>query len=224
MRKKATFAIGITVLFIALAFQAAALSPTPTCVETSEINAVDTFMDVVEQAASQSTSSHEFYNKLVNLCTEPQFQRFHIIQEILSKILGFMTLQDTCFLKGTPFGNFMDKVVDRLLPNERPDYLVISYGVYKRFNPLKQNTMTRLKPGLSMWRYSGDSLFMKGRTLVIERQPFGIHQRITGAQLGLMRGFKGIYFDHESKLTGNSYIFFIGHASRIRVFDLTPFH
>jgi hypothetical protein len=46
---------------------------------------------------------------------------------------------------------------------------------------------------------------------------------MTGPQVGLMSGFKGIYIDHESKLTGDSYVFFIGHAHRIRVFDLTPF-
>jgi hypothetical protein len=90
-------------------------------------------------------------------------------------------------------------------------------------NPFKENTVAHLKPGLSMWRYSAASILIKGRTLVLERKPFGIHQKIAGPQLGLMRGFKGIYIDHESKLTANSYIFFMGHAPRIRVFDLTPF-
>jgi hypothetical protein len=43
-----------------------------------------------------------------------------------------------------------------------------------------------------------------------------------GPQLGLMKGFKGIYIDIESKLTGNAYVFFMGRVDRIRTFDLTP--
>jgi hypothetical protein len=73
-----------------------------------------------------------------------------------------------------------------------------------------------------MWRYSDTSMILTGRTLVIERQPFEIHQKVKGPQLGLMRCFKGIYLDIESKLTGNSYVFFMGRANRIHAFDLTP--
>jgi hypothetical protein len=73
-----------------------------------------------------------------------------------------------------------------------------------------------------MWRYSDTAKLLKGRTLILERQPFGIHQKMLGPQLGFMKGFKGIYIDIESKLTGNAYVFFLGRAHRIRAFDLTP--
>ena len=223
MRKKAPFAAGILFLFVALAFQASALTPSITCVETQEANAVDTFMNNIEKAASQSTSVNEFYDKVLSLSNGPDFHRFPILQEMLGKVLCFMTGMNQGLLKGTSLGDQLSDLMNRISPNARPDYLVISYGVYKRYNPFKENTVTHLKPGLSMWRYSTASDLIKGKTLVLERKPFGIHQRIVGPQIGLMRGFKGIYLDHESKLTGNSYIFFIGHAHRIRVFDITPF-
>ncbi len=73
-----------------------------------------------------------------------------------------------------------------------------------------------------MWRYSDASKLLKGRTLIIGRQPFEIHQKMSGPQLGFMKGFKGIYFDFESRLTGDSYVFIMGRAHRIRAFDLTP--
>ena len=78
------------------------------------------------------------------------------------------------------------------------------------------------KEGFSMWRYSDTAKLLKGKTLILERHPFGVHQRMMGPQLGIMRGFRGIFLDIESKLTGNSYVFFIGGARRIRAFDLTP--
>ena len=223
MRKKAPLAVGITFLFVALAFQASALTPPITCIETQESNAVDAFMSNVEKAASQSTSDKEFFDKLLSLSNGPDLHRFPILQEMLEKILGFMKGMNTGVLKGTSLSDQLHDLMNRISPNARPDYLVISYGVYKRHNPFKENTITRLKPGLSMWRYSDASILIKGKTLVLERKPFGIHQKIIGPQIGLMRGFKGIYLDHESKITGDSYVFFIGHAHRIRVFDLTPF-
>jgi len=223
MIKKAPFAVGIMFLFVALAFQATALTPSINCIEAQETNAVDTFMSNVEKAASQSTSENQFYEKVLSLSNGPDFHRFPILQEMLCKLLGFMTGMNQGFLKGTSLGDQLSALIDQISPNARPDFLVISYGVYKRHNPFKENTITRLKPGLSTWHYSTGTLLHRCRTLVLERKPFGIHQSIAGPQIGLMRGFKGIYLDHESKLTGDSYIFFIGHAHRIRVFDITPF-
>lgn len=223
MRKKAPFAVGIIFLFVALAFQASALTPSATCTETQEANAVDTFMNNVEKAASESTNINEFFDKILVLSNNPDVHRFPILQQILGKLFYFMNSMDGRLLQGTSFGDRLVDLMSRISPNTRPDYLVISYGVYTRFNPFKDNTFTRLKPGLSMWRYSEASIFVKGKTLVLERKPFGIHQKVVGPQIGLMRGFKGIYFDHESKLTANSYVFFIGHAHRVRVFDINPF-
>jgi hypothetical protein len=223
MRKKALLAIGIMFLFVALAFQASALSPSINSVEVQETTAVDNFMDKIEQTANESTSINEFFDKLLNLYNGPDFSKFPVVHEILSKLFCYLMSESGGSMKDTMIGNLLNRMVDRIPSNARPDYLVISYGVYKRHNPFKDNSVTRFKPGLSTWRYSATSILIKGRTLVLERKPFGIHQKMIGPQLGLMQGFKGIYIDHESKLTGDSYVFFMGHAHRIRVFDLTPF-
>jgi hypothetical protein len=223
MIKKATLTIGITFLFVALAFQASALTPPTDSLQVQEATIVEKFMNKVEQIATESTSLSEFYEKLQTLCNGPNFSRFPILQEIMNKLYCFINCDRGYFTKDTPIGDLLDRMMDRIPLSARPDYLVISYGVYHRLNPLKHNTITRFKQGLSMWRYSDTSILIKGRTLVLERKPFGIHQKMTGPQVGLMSGFKGIYIDHESKLTGDSYVFFIGHAHRIRVFDLTPF-
>jgi len=123
------------------------------------------------------------------------------------------------YLHGINVLNVVEKFSEKKV---RPDYFVISYGVYNRLNPMKENSVDRYKRGLSLWHYSDCSKLVDGRTLVLEQQPFGIKQKMTGAQLGLMVGFKGIYLDIESKLTGRSYVFFMGRTERIRVFDLTP--
>ncbi len=223
MRKKTPFAVGIIFLFVALAFQASALTPSTTCTETQEANAVDTFMNNIEKAAAESTNVNQFFDRVLVLSKNPDVHRFPILQEIFGKLFCFLNGMDGRLLKGTSLGDRFADLMGSLSLGSRPDYIVISYGVYKRLNPFKSNTFVHLKPGLSMWRYADASIFMKGRTLVIERKPFGIHQRVAGPQIGLMRGFKGIYYDHESKLTANSYVFFIGHAHRIRVFDIAPF-
>lgn len=223
MIKKASLAIGITFLFVALAFQASALAPSLNPTELQETSAVDKFMDKIEQTANESTSINEFFDKLQTLCNGPDFNRFPIVHEILSKLFCFIMSEQGSSMKDTTIGDLFNSMINRISPNQRPDYLIISYGVYKRHNPFKDNTVTRLKPGLSMWRYSTASILIKGRTLILERKPFGIHQKMIGPQIGLMQDFKGIYIDHESKLTDDSYVFFMGHAHRIRVFDLTPF-
>jgi len=143
-----------------------------------------------------------------------------VIREFIDKIRCFLERAQDFHIVGIDIQDLLDKITSR----NRPDYLVISYGAYHRLNPLKENTIARFKEGLSMWRYSDTSMLLKGRTLIIERQPFGIHQKMAGPQLGIMKGFKGIYLDVESKLTGNSYVFFMGRVQRIRAFDLTPLH
>ena len=72
-----------------------------------------------------------------------------------------------------------------------------------------------------MWRYSGKTTLFTGKTLIMK--DFQVKQRITGPQVGMVLGFKGLYLDTESKLTGNSYILFMGRATRAHAFDITPF-
>ena len=217
MIKKTLFALGITFLFIAVALPISALTTTEN-VEAQEAAAIDQFMNEVERLAGNSKSYTEFLQKLKDLCNSNNSDKFPIIRWLFHKIVSYLISQTGLYIRGI---NVYD-IIEKFSSNSRPDYFVLSYGSYNRLNPMKENSVERFKKGLSMWRYSDSSMLVNGRTLILERQPFGIHQRMTGPQLGLMKGFRGIYLDIESKLTGSSYVFFMGRADRIRAFDLTP--
>jgi hypothetical protein len=218
MIKKTLCAVGITFLFIAVALPISALTTTTENIEEQEAAAIEQFMNEVERSAGDSKSYTEFLQKLKDLCLNNNCDRFPIIRSLLHKIICYLMSQTGLYIRGI---NVYD-LIEKISPNQRPDYFVISYGTYDRLNPIKENSVERFKKGLSLWRYSDSSMLVNGRTLILERQPFGIHQRMTGPQLGLMKGFRGIYLDIESKLTGSSYVFFMGRVDRIRAFDLTP--
>jgi hypothetical protein len=219
MIKKAFLTGSIAFLFIAVSLLSVTAETTQTSsVESQETTLIEKFMDDVEQIASESQNSHEFFEKIKDLCLCNECSTYPVVREFLNKILSYLVKNQEFCISGI---NIQD-LLEKFSPNTRPDYYVISYGAYKRLNPLKKNSINRFKERLSMWRYSDSSMLLKGRTLILERQPFGIHQKMTGPQLGFMKGFKGIYIDIESKLTGNSYVFFMGRAHRIRAFDLTP--
>jgi hypothetical protein len=219
MIKKALLSGSIAFLFIAVSLIPATAETTQlTSVESQETTLIEKFMNNVEQIAAESQSPHEFFEKIQDLCLSNEYSSYPVVREFLNKVISsFVKTQEFCVN-----GINLQDLLDKISPNTRPDFYVISYGAYKRLNPLKENSINRFKERLSMWRYSDTSMLLKGRTLVLERQPFGIHQKLTGPQLGFMKGFKGIYIDIENKLTGNSYVFFMGRAQRIRVFDLTP--
>ncbi|MBU1941937.1 MAG: hypothetical protein KKC68_09215 [Candidatus Thermoplasmatota archaeon] len=185
-----------------------------------EERAVEKIMDLIEDAASRATTFEEFINFLRNLLNRDEFKAFPIIRQILEKLMD-TTIGKTGF---TVRGNSITGVRDwNFFPNRSKKYFVISYGTYNRLNPWKDNQLTLSKEGLTFWRYGGTESLFKGRTLIIERQPFGIKQRVIGSHMGLMTGFRGLFFDMESRITGNSYTMFMGRAQRIRAFDLTPF-
>lgn len=219
MNKKVFLAVSVTLLFISIsALPVYAQMTSEQDLVSQEATTVDKFMDEVEHIASESQTFRDFAEKLQNLCLNNEYGKFTIVREFISKILQFLMKE-----KGLSIGGInINDLLGIFFSKYRPDYFVISYGAYHRLNPWKENSINRFKERLSMWRYSDTSKLLKGRTLILERQPFGIHQRMIGPQLGLMKGFKGIYLDIESKLTGNAYVVFIGRVDRIRTFDLTP--
>jgi hypothetical protein len=123
MRKKALPAIGIMILFVALAFQASALSPSINSIETQETTAINNFMDKIEQTANESASFNEFFDKLLTLCNGPDFSKFPVVHEILSKLFGYMMSQGGDSVKDTVIGNLINSIMDRIPSNARPDYL-----------------------------------------------------------------------------------------------------
>jgi hypothetical protein len=220
MIKKAFLPGSIMVLLIAGSLiPVIAQTTQTTSIESQETTLLEKFMNDIEQIASESQNSHEFFEKIRDLCQSNDYSSYPMIHDFLQKILSFVVKNQEFSINDM---NIQD-ILDGFSIKTHPDYLVISYGAYNRLNPRKENSIDHFKERLSMWRYSDTSKLLKGRTLILERQPFGIHQKMIGPQLGFMKGFKGIYIDIESKLTGNSYVFFMGRAHRIRAFDLTPF-
>ena len=183
-----------------------------------ETRTIEKLMDEVEHIAAEADTFPKFVQQLQELCLKNEYIKFPVVQQLVSKIIQFLTKGRALGASGFNLLDLLGVFSSRLSPN----YFVISYGAYHRLNPRKENSIDRFRERLSMWRYSDSAKLLKGRTLILERQPFGVHQKMLGPQLGFMRGFRGIYLDIESKLTGNAYVFFMGKVQRIRAFDLTP--
>lgn len=219
MIKKACLAGSMIFLLLTSLVMVTAQTTQTSSIASQEMTILDTFMNDVEQIASESQNSHEFFEKIKDLCQGNVYATNPMIHDFLQKILSFLVKNQEFSINNM---NIQD-LLNGFSINTHPDYLVISFGAYNRLNHRKENSINHFKERLSMWRYSDTSKLLKGRTLIIGRQPFGIHQKMIGPQLGFMKGFKGIYIDIESKMTGDSYVFFMGRAHRIRAFDLTPF-
>ncbi len=219
MYKKMFFAGMITFLFVGLIVSPATAEMTQTDdTSNQETRAIERFMEDVEIIAAESQSFSEFIEKLQTICLTNEYIKYPVVQDLIARMLQFLTKERALSSTGLNLLNLFGAFASKLSAN----YFVISYGAYHRLNPRKENSIDRFKERLSMWRYSDTAKLLKGRTLIFERHPFGIHQKMLGPQLGFMKGFKGIFIDIESKLTGNAYVFFLGRVHRIRAFDLTP--
>jgi hypothetical protein len=219
MMKKAFLAMSITILFISvsvLPVSAQMISTQNT--EVQEAIMIENFMGEIEQIASESQTFNDFIENLQDCCMSTEYKNNTIVREIISNLLQFLIKERGVLIGGSNIYEILEKLSSKF----RSDYFVISYGAYNRLNPLKENSIDLFKMRLSMWRYSKISTLLEGKTLILERHPFGIHQKMIGPQLGFMNGFRGIHLDFESKITGNSYVMFIGRVDRIRVFQLTP--
>ena len=230
IKKTTLLAVGMTALFFGLAMApVTAQADIRAELSEQESHAVTRLMDKIEQAAMDATSYREFIDFLRSLL-KTETREYRVLEFIITRLLDWILAERSLNIFGNNLSDLLENrgtILNSLLENRLFDrskkFFVISFGSYKRYSPFKDNEIKLFKEGLSFWRYSGNTMFSKGRTLILERQPFGIRQRVSGKQLGVMFGFRGLYLDIESKLTGNTYHFFMGRAQRIRSFDLTPF-
>ena len=227
--KKSLIAIGIITLLVSLSFSTIVMArPVNTFRIRSEERAIERFMDAVEEAAEKAISFENFLDLLKKLLNRDDLMAFPILKELLNRFLEWSKSKRGFSIRGinlSDLGNrdFTGLRENSIFPLSSKKHFVMSYGTYNRLNPFRSNQVKLQKEGLTYWRYGGTSSLMQGRSLIIERQPFGIKQRVIGSQLGFMTGFRGIFLDIESRLTGNSYSFIMGSAVRIRAFDLSPF-
>jgi hypothetical protein len=223
--KKTILAIGVISLLVLLSFgSVTAHNNSVKCdLCNKESNAINMLFDEIELAAGTAHNYGEFLNLLRNILKNKGLESFPILKYIINKISSWVASQKNLPQRNNIIDTLFSKI-DVIIPKESSKkYFVFSCGSYNRWNPRKDNEISLLKPGFEFWRYSGKSKLFKGRTIIVEKHPFGIKQRVMGSQIGLMMGFKGVYLDWESKLTGNAYTLFIGRSNRIRAFDTTPF-
>jgi hypothetical protein len=219
--RKTIIVLGMTLLVLAGSLPTLAATPQPPT--QTEETAFQAFFDRVDNAAATSHSLSEFLLKLDTICQDKILARYPALENLANRIRTFHNRNPRFYILGIPIGETTTNNIGRNLLNRPSSHFVLSFGAYHRLCPLKQNTLTLIKERLSTWHYGSQSNLLRGRTLIIDRHPFGIGQRVIGPQFGIMRGFHGIYWDHESRLTGTTYHFFMGQATRIHAFDLTPF-
>jgi hypothetical protein len=222
-RSKALCTIGVLALLVSLSFTPVTAKHSDTiCSDKQEENAVYDLFCTLEKAACESEDYDAFLSKIFSLFHENQDDgKFPVVKNILTRLLTWLLSQRGSLLSGKYLGNLFDSkgLSNRILSSMSTEHFVLSFGSYTRLNPRKENTIQLFKQGFSFWRYTPSSKLSQGRTLIIQRHPFEIKQRVTGSQIGIMTGFRGVYLDIVSKLTGNSYVFFMGKATRARAFS-----
>jgi hypothetical protein len=221
IKNKAIFAIGATFLFLAVAMIPASASVTQNKLYDQEYKTVTTALNTLMDKIEKAESNKEILKLIKDCCSNELFATTPILRDILVKIIEWIFSKRSLFSSGSIIGNIFNK---GLLDDRSKEKFVISFGSYQKgIFSKKDEKLTLFKQGFAFWRYSGKAKLSQGRTIIAERQPFGIQQRVRGSQIGIMLGFSGLFIDVESKLTGNSYIFIMGNARRAKAFDLTPF-
>ena len=221
LKHKAIFALGATFLFIALAMiPASATCPSET-LRFRERSLVNLFFEGIASLVENSDNYETFLEKLRDFCDRPEFDGFPILKKIISMILAWIARERIFPIVGGNNNNgLFDKLSGGLFKGSSSEHFVISRGSYNRLRPNKANTL--FKQGFAFLRYRGGSKLIKDKTLIITRKPFGFKQRVTGTHIVFMTGFRGLFIDIESQLTGNAYTLVMGQAHRARAFK-NPF-
>jgi len=95
---------------------------------------------------------------------------------------------------------------------------IVSHGDSPKTLLTGENKVKFIKP-LTTWMYLNKKISC--RTTIIDLVPFG-SETLTGRQIGLMRGFMGLYIFHRSSFETKSNTYFIGIGGLIRSMDLSP--
>ncbi len=221
LKNKAIFAVGATFLFLAVAMIPASASVTKDTLFDQERESVTAALNRLMDKIETAENFAEVRAIIKDFCSTEMVGMFPILIEILKKILEWTFSQRRFSFADGVIGNIFS---NRLFDDRSKGKFITSFGSYNKLLPNKKDEkITLFKQGFAFWHYSGKAKLSKGRTLIIERQPFNIKQQLSGAQFGFITGFKGLHIDVESKLTGNSYVFIMGNARRARAFGLGLF-
>ena len=215
---KALLAIGAISLFIGLAVTPASAS-CPALLE-EEQRAFSNFMEDIHYALAEATSFTDFLRKVIDICKQSEITRFPILSELIQKLLAFIMRERTPLFGGGRLADLLSNFSGGGLSSRPTQQFIISHGTYKRVRRNKENRI--VKNGFAFLHYYGGSNLLKDRTTIVSRKPFDVRQRVIGNHFVIMLGFRGIYIDIESRITGHSYTLVMGRAFRARAFDLHP--
>ena len=95
---------------------------------------------------------------------------------------------------------------------------IVSHGDSPKTIFSGENQVKFIKP-FTTWVYYNKKVSC--RTTIIDPVPFG-SETLTGRQIGLMRGFMGLYIFHRSSFQTKSNTYFIGIGGLVRGMDLSP--
>lgn len=221
IKNKAIFAIGATFLFLAVAIIPASASVTQNKFCDQEYKSVTTALNNLMDKIERAENDKEILKLIKGCCSNELFATTPILRDILAKIIDWIFSRRNLFSSGGIINNIFNK---ERFDDRSKEKFVISFGSYQKGIFSKKNEkLTLFKQGFASWRYSGKAKLSQGRTIIAERKPFSIQQRIRGSQIGIILGFSGVFIDVESELTGNSYVFIMGNARRAKAFDLSLF-
>jgi len=214
---KTLFALGVILSFLTLTLAPATASQNYSLAEREQ-TAITRLGEQIEELAQDVPDYDTFLSRLKDLLQERLTTEFPVLKLIISRLINWITGQSGFYIGGTNVGDIVDKLFNRGKSSEK---FIISYGSYKLRRANKENEIRLSKPGITLTYYSDKAKILKGRTTIVER-PINVKKTL-GPQVLLTRGFRGLYMDIESRLTGLSYKFMLGRVSSVRVLDLTPF-
>ncbi|MFO7677707.1 MAG: hypothetical protein R6V50_04930 [Thermoplasmatota archaeon] len=225
IKTKMVFAIAAVILFLTIAMAPATATFIRKSEADQEYKTVYTVMNKLFDNIEYVENDEQLIKLIQNCFTNELLAVNPVLREIFKKIIQWIFSSRSLSIGN--IGNSDRNLIsgDKLNSALSKQKFIISFGSYSnRFpNIGRDEKPTIFKRGFAYWRYSDAARLIKGRTIIAERGPFKIDQRVQGSQIGVLLGFSGLFIDIESKLTGNSYVFIMGNARRARALNFRLF-
>ena len=163
--------------------------------------------------------------EIMTLSGKETFNVWSILSKLVEKIQSAKdyngVIQTLKNLREKQNNRFIQLLTDALMKRKpsMKKLFIVSYGSGYRFNPLKTSEFA-VKKRFAFWHYSGKSpISSSSRTVMMDPYPFQM-KVLNGWQLGIMRGFSGVYVYMPDTTSSRYNTFFIGFASHARGMDI----
>lgn len=214
---KGLVAVGVILLFLGLAMNPATAKATIN--NRFEVNTIGHLASV--QLSDQDLTTMEKFLPLLieKMQTVTSFsQVIEVVQSLIKEygrhpiLVLILTLVIKSINFSYKFGQFRPV---------RQNAFVISWGFTHKLFSYRSLGVQMIRP-LTGWYYSGASnVVLDSRTIILDPYPLGV-KMVTGRQIGFMTGFVGLYIHRSGTNFENAMTYFVGYASVIRAFDLSP--